>query len=567
MQDFNGLGLVPSLMHALKALRFNTPTPIQTMAIPLVMEGRDVLGTAQTGTGKTGAFGIPLVHRLLMDPTSAALILTPTRELAVQVLDQLVLFLGHKSPVKSALLIGGAPIGKQLSQLKSRPRLIVGTPGRINDHLTRGSLMLKHTNFLVLDETDRMLDMGFGPQLEQIAKHLPKERQTLMFSATLPGNIMSMAQRYLQNPERIAIGSTTTAAPKIKQQIINVSETEKYAELISQIKKRYGSIIIFVKTKHGADRLATKLQHAEYSADSIHGDLRQRQRDRVIQSFRDQKHRIMVATDIAARGLDIPHIEHVINYDLPQNPEDYIHRIGRTARAGAEGEAVCLISPHDRSKWREIQRLIDPQSIDKQSHGGGGQKSRRSDDDASFSRGGGEGKRRKYGNSKSGKKFGGDKFGKKFDGEKGDRKFGRPKFGKKFDSDKPKRNFDGSKPDRKFDTPKFERAFDEPRAERKFDRPKFGKRFDRDNSERSFDGPKSDRKFGGKKFGKKFDGDKPKRNFDGPKSDRAFDGPRSERKFDGAKPGKKFGGKKFGGKRFAPKGKSEQSGQKFGKRR
>lgn len=360
MFDFQSFGLPPELTQALRGLRFTEPTPIQAQAIPPALEGRDILGTAQTGTGKTAAFGIPLATHLLRNPNSCALVLTPTRELAVQVLDQLKLFLGFKTHVKSALLIGGAPMGKQFSQLNAKPRLIVGTPGRINDHLTRKSLNLSQADFLVLDETDRMLDMGFGVQLEQILKFLPSQRQTLMFSATLPPNILKISEKYLENPQRIAVGSTVEAAPKIKQEIFHVADDEKYEKLLELLAERDGSIIIFVKTKHGADRLTDKLNRAGNSADAIHGNLRQKQRDRVIKSFREQDHRIMVATDIAARGLDIPHIEHVINYDMPQNPEDYIHRIGRTARAGAEGEAVCLISPSDRSKWNAIRKLMNP---------------------------------------------------------------------------------------------------------------------------------------------------------------------------------------------------------------
>ncbi len=361
MDDFTGFGLPEALMQSLNRLHFTTPTPIQVKAIPPALQGRDILGSAQTGTGKTAAFGIPLATRLMNVPTSAAIVLTPTRELATQVMQQLVALLGgSQSPIKAALLIGGDSMGKQLGQLRMKPRLIVGTPGRINDHLVRRTLNLSMTDFLVLDETDRMLDMGFGVQLEKIVKHLPTNRQTLMFSATLPGNIVKLSEKYLRQPERIAAGSTIAAAPKIKQEIIHTEEGNKYTQLLALLHERAGSILVFVKTKHGADRLAQRLVKQNHSADAIHGDLRQRQRDRVIQNFRDKRHRIMVATDVAARGLDIPHIEHVINYDLPQCPEDYIHRIGRTARAGAEGSAVCLISPADHIKWRAIHKLMNP---------------------------------------------------------------------------------------------------------------------------------------------------------------------------------------------------------------
>lgn len=358
--NFEQMNLPENMLQALKNIHYKTPTPIQAQAIPLALEGRDILGSAQTGTGKTAAFAIPLINALLKDEKASALVLLPTRELAGQVLEMTNKILGKKTDILSALLIGGDSIEKQLTQLKRRPRIIVGTPGRINDHLKRRSLTLTNTGFLVLDETDRMLDMGFGVQLEQIAKFLPAERQTLMFSATLPKNIVTLSKKYLQNPVRIAVGEDGDVAPKIKQELIKTTEETKYGDLMGQLQSREGSILIFVKTKHGAEKLSKKLTKENQSADAIHGNLRQAKRDRVISDFRKQKSRILVATDIAARGLDIPHIQHVINYDLPQCPEDYIHRIGRTARAGAEGFAVNLLTPKDGQKWKEIYKLITP---------------------------------------------------------------------------------------------------------------------------------------------------------------------------------------------------------------
>jgi superfamily II DNA/RNA helicase len=360
MENFQSLGLPQPLMRALEKMQFNIPTPIQAQAIPPALEGKDILGSAQTGTGKTGAFGIPLVTKLLNSPRGSALIMTPTRELAVQVIQMLEKLIDNQGGIKTALLIGGDSMPKQMAQLRARPRLIVGTPGRINDHLERGSLMLHDAGFLVLDETDRMLDMGFAIQIERILKFLPAQRQTLLFSATLPDNIVSLSRRYLKDPVRVSVGSTSKPIAKIEQEVLHVTEDAKYDELINQLNRREGSIIVFVKTKWGAEKMAKRLRKENHSADAIHGDLRQNQRDRVIAAFRACKYRIMVATDIAARGLDIPHIEHVINYDLPQCPEDYIHRIGRTARAGAEGSSLCLITPADREKWRAITRLIDP---------------------------------------------------------------------------------------------------------------------------------------------------------------------------------------------------------------
>jgi ATP-dependent RNA helicase DeaD len=358
-QTFSDFGLPRQLMNALERAQFQTPTPIQAQAIPLALQGHDVLGSAQTGTGKTGAFGIPVIAKLMEHPEASALILTPTRELAAQVMAALQQWIAVPN-IKTALLIGGEAMPKQYRQLRMNPRLIVGTPGRVNDHLLRKSVNLSNTRFLVLDETDRMLDMGFGVQLDAILQHVPQDRQTMMFSATMPANIMKLSAKYLREPQRVSVGNANAVAPKIKQELVQVSEAEKYGELINQLQSTSGTVIVFVKTKYGADKLATKLCREEHKADAIHGDLKQNRRDRVIQDYRAKKFRILVATDVAARGLDIPHIETVINYDMPQAPEDYIHRIGRTARAGATGYAVNLVTPADGSKWKAIHRLMNP---------------------------------------------------------------------------------------------------------------------------------------------------------------------------------------------------------------
>ena len=248
---------------------------------------------------------------------------------------------------------------KQLQQLKRKARIVVGTPGRTMDHLQRKTLKLETTTFLVLDETDRMLDMGFSEDINKILSKLPKH-QTLLFSATIPKNIMSLAEKFLHQPARIAVGGDNKPIENVKQETIQVTESSKYDQLVLELDKRKGSIIVFVKTKRGAERLAKKLRGEDYSADAIHGDLRQSKRDRVILNYRKLKFRILVATDVAARGLDIPHIEHVINYDITQSPEDYVHRIGRTARAGAKGFALTFLTNSDRGKWDAIQKLIDP---------------------------------------------------------------------------------------------------------------------------------------------------------------------------------------------------------------
>jgi len=360
MENFNALGLPQPLLSALEKMQFTTPTPIQAQAIPPALEGKDILGSAQTGTGKTGAFSIPLITKLLNNPQGMAIVMTPTRELAAQVLAAMQKMLVNTPQIKTALLIGGESMFKQLNQLKARPRIIVGTPGRINDHLERRSLNLSAADFLVLDETDRMLDMGFGVQIDRVLAGMPKQRQTLLFSATLPPHIVKIAERYMNAPVRIAVGAVNQAVQKIQQEVLRLAVPEKYNALLKQLQQREGSVIVFVKTKRGADRMAKKLMEDKHSAAAIHGNLNQGQRNRVIQAFRDKKHRVMVATDVAARGLDIPHIEHVINYDLPQVAEDYIHRIGRTARAGAEGSAICFITPDDFEMWGEIDALLNP---------------------------------------------------------------------------------------------------------------------------------------------------------------------------------------------------------------
>lgn len=360
MKNFEELELSPVLSKSLARMNYSVPTPIQAKAIPPALEGHDIIGTAQTGTGKTAAYAIPLIEKLLATPKGSALVLTPTRELGKQVMDIARQLLGHGNKINTAFIIGGEPMDRQFKQLRARPRLIIGTPGRINDHLQRGSMKLHDTNFLVLDETDRMLDLGFTEQLEKIFKYLPSQHQTLMFSATFPPNILKLSEKYLNEPVRIAIGKPNIVAQNIKQDVLRIEQDQKYKELKLQLHDRNGTVIVFVKTKHGADRIATNLRRDGFTSEALHGDLRQRKRDRVMLNFRKQNFRILIATDIAARGLDVPHIEHVINYDLPQVAEDFIHRIGRTARAGAQGCAISFVSRQDGRKWSAIERLLNP---------------------------------------------------------------------------------------------------------------------------------------------------------------------------------------------------------------
>ena len=358
MESFQELGLPAFLGDSLKRMNFVKPTPVQAQAIPSALLGKDIIASAQTGTGKTGAFGIPLLNFLFNNPGQTALILTPTRELAVQVLEVLRKLTGTHFMGGSVLLIGGANMGTQLSALARKPRLFIGTPGRVIDHLQRGSLSLANAGFLVLDEADRMLDMGFAPQLEEIRKRLPVKRQTLLFSATIPSNIQSMGSRFLKEPVRITVGETSQPISKIAQMVIHTTEPRKPEELVSELNSRQGSVLIFARTQSRVDRIAERLKEQGFKVTRIHGGRSQSQRKQAIDHFREGHYRVLVATDIAARGLDIHHIAHVINYDLPRNPEDYIHRVGRTARAGAEGNSLCFLTSEDRGLWDRILKLI-----------------------------------------------------------------------------------------------------------------------------------------------------------------------------------------------------------------
>ena len=467
MKNFEGLGLSTVLTDTLTQMEYTKPTPIQAQAIPLALDGHDVMGSAQTGTGKTGAFSIPLIEYLLSNPEHSALVLSPTRELGKQIMNVLHQLLGKKSDINTAFIIGGEPMGKQLKQLQAKPRLIVGTPGRVNDHLERGTLKLKKAHFLVLDETDRMLDMGFSVQLDRIFKHMPDNRQTLMFSATLPPNILTLSKKYLNNPKRIAVGETNVVATNIKQEVIRIEQDKKYKELTSQLYDRSGSVIVFVKTKHGADRMAKNLRRDGFTSEALHGDLRQNKRDKVMQNFRKQNFRVLIATDIAARGLDVPHIEHVINYDLPQVAEDFIHRMGRTARAGAEGSAISFVSNQDGRKWHAIEILLDPTAKKKDGGSGDGKKRGRS-----YPRGN---KRRASGSKKPAFGRSRDKSGGKFGSEDTkDAKSGgkRPGGKKKFSSDRKRQ--DANKSDSRLDGKKAKSTRKKPKFQD--EKPKDGRK-------------------------------------------------------------------------------------------
>ena len=359
MQSFYEYNLSDNLNKSLKTLGFKNPTEIQSKTIPIALKRHDILASAETGSGKTAAYLIPLIHHISTLGNISGLILTPTRELAQQVTDVSKSLVGYKSKIETALIVGGASMNNQLRQLKKRPKIIVGTPGRINDHLEKRTLNLKYFNFFVLDEADRMLDMGFEDQVEKIIRFLPSKRQTLLFSATLPKEIIKLSSKYLNNPKRADVKENNVIKTQIKQKILNTKTELKYNQLVDEIALRKGSILIFVRTKYSTEKLKKRLMKDTVKSSALHGDLRQNKISRILKDFRDDKFRILIATDIASRGLDVPHIEHVINYDLPQVPEDFIHRIGRTARAGSVGEAVSFITPNDKRMWKSIENLME----------------------------------------------------------------------------------------------------------------------------------------------------------------------------------------------------------------
>lgn len=358
VSSFQSFKLHPAINRALQSMNFETPTPIQAQSLPVTLAEKDLIGCAQTGTGKTAAFSIPILTQLLDSPDITALVLAPTRELA----EQIDLFWKKLSQftqnTRSVLLIGGSSIQTQIRHLSKRPRLIIATPGRLIDHLQRRSIQLSQVKVLVLDEADRMLDMGFAPQLSQILRHLPRDRQTLLFTATWEPHLDQVIGKHLKNPVRVVVGKTSQAAPKIRQSLIQTTHQEKNETLLDQLNQREGSILVFTRTQSRTDRVARYLSSFGVSVNRIHGGRTQGQRNTALQAFRTGKVRVLVATDIAARGIDVSSISHVINYDLPQSPEDYIHRIGRTGRAGATGDAVSFVTHEEKNQWREICKLL-----------------------------------------------------------------------------------------------------------------------------------------------------------------------------------------------------------------
>ena len=363
---FSDFEISDSLKQRLAAAGFKTPTPVQAKAIPPALEGDDILATASTGTGKTLSFLIPMIERLeeISAPSTRAkkepilaLILLPTRELAMQVLEafhKLVPSLKHDS----VLVCGGLSENTQLDNLGRGPRLVVATPGRLEDFLRRRAVDLKHVDMLVLDEVDRMLDMGFLPAIRRIVGALPKDRQTMCYSATLDANIREIVRDYVQNPVRVEIGQTSKPSDRVELRVVTVMQDQKLGLLDQMLKEETGTFLVFSRTKHGAERIAKKLEKLGHDADAIHGDRSQSQRSAALKGFATGKHRVLVATDVAARGIDVSDIAHVVNYDMPNASDDFVHRIGRTGRAGAKGVATTFVMPQEKSDARKLEREL-----------------------------------------------------------------------------------------------------------------------------------------------------------------------------------------------------------------
>ena len=358
---FEELGLHERLVHSVATCGFDVPTPIQKAAVPPALEGRDVLASAPTGTGKTAAFLLPVLQRMLSGRerrNARALILTPTRELAGQVEEQLRR-LATRSGLRGAIIVGGVAMGPQVRQLRTGVDVIVATPGRLLDHLQQGNVRLGDVEVLVLDEADRMLDMGFLPAIRQVLAEVPEERQTLLFSATLPRPIVELARTLLRNPARVDLQPTTSAAAGIRQAAYPIAHEDKAGLLLHLLEgDAVGNALVFTRTKHRANRLARTLEQRGVPCAAIHGNRTQAQRTQALQGFRTGRFRVLVATDVASRGIDVEKLSHVVNFDVPQSAEDYVHRIGRTARAQATGDAWTFVSRAEEGEMRDIERVL-----------------------------------------------------------------------------------------------------------------------------------------------------------------------------------------------------------------
>jgi len=357
--SFYGLGIAPKLLEILDRLKFTIPTPIQQKSIPIAIEGKDLIGIAQTGTGKTLAFGIPMIQRLAQ-VKGKGLVILPTRELALQV-DEALQQLGRPIGLRTAVLIGGASLVRQIQMLSRKPHIIVGTPGRILDHLEQKTLALVDVRVLVLDEADRMLDMGFAPQIKRILAVVPRDRQTMLFSATMPDDIVRIATAHMKLPVRVEIARSGSMPERVEQELFVVRKEQKLRLLERLLTDYHGSVLVFTRTKFGARKICDTVKSFGHAVAEIHSNRSLNQRRDALEGFKTGKYRILIATDIASRGIDVTGIELVINFDIPEDPGDYVHRIGRTGRAGRAGHAISFAMPDQGSQVRDIEKLVRTQ--------------------------------------------------------------------------------------------------------------------------------------------------------------------------------------------------------------
>ncbi len=353
---FYGLGIAPKLLEVLDHFKFTSPTPIQHKSIPIAIEGKDIIGIAQTGTGKTLAFGIPMIQRLAQ-VKGRGLVILPTRELAIQV-EEVFQKIGQSIGLRSVVLIGGASMHLQIQNLRKNPHIIIATPGRLLDHMEQRTVSLNDVKILVLDEADRMLDMGFAPQINKILTAVPKDRQTMLFSATMPQAIVGIATKHMKLPVRVEIARSGATAERVIQELFVVRKEDKTRLLEKLLSEYHGSVLVFSRTKHGAKKITRAVKTMGHTSAEIHANRSLAQRREALEGFKTGKYRVLVATDIAARGIDVTGIEVVVNFDLPDAAEDYVHRIGRTGRAGHEGRAISFATPDQSSDVRAIERLI-----------------------------------------------------------------------------------------------------------------------------------------------------------------------------------------------------------------
>ncbi|MBF7686097.1 DEAD/DEAH box helicase [Acinetobacter sp. B10A] len=541
-KTFADFSLHESLTQALEALNFTSPTPVQEQAIPAALAGKDLLVSSQTGSGKTAAFLLPTLNQLAANDALVSfkdrmravtqpniLVLCPTRELAQQVSQDAIGFVRHMKGVRIAAVMGGMPFGKQIQQLKGA-QVVVATPGRLLDLVNRRQIKLDQVDALIVDEADRMLDLGFSEDLEAISDFANNRKQTLMFSATFAGRIISLAERMMNKPERIAIETGHSTNTDVTQTLHWTDGFEHKKKLLSHwlSDESLDQAVVFASTQEDTDMLAEELSEAGHSVVALHGAMPQTVRNRRLRSIREGRARILVATDVAARGLDVPTISHVINFGLPMKNEDYVHRVGRTGRAGRTGQAVTLATYRERGKIRALEDYLETNLKVSEIEG-----LEPSPPPARSRRDGGNGRGNGGGKRDGGRRNGGGGFG-------GGRRFeGEGKF--KRDGDRPAREFNSDRPKREFNSDRPKREFNSDRPNREFnsDRPK--REFNSDRPRREFNSDRPNRDSGSDRPKREFNSDRPRREFNSDRPNRDFGSDRPKREFNSDRPNRDFG--------------------------